>query len=148
MDLATARTIMHEFVNADKTFTMSGPEGFEDLAALSPETDTRYFRQIEMTEYGLGRFGLLLYVYSQELDKSVIYSSKFEKLIGKSAKAYDKQNVKLAREDKKFFLGVGLLDEGTDLLRVLATFAKLTLGVSQFEEYLNKKLKLSLVTKH
>ena len=148
MDLATARTIMHEFVNADKTFTMCGPEGFEDLAALSPETDTRYFRQIEMTEYGLGRFGLLLYVYSQELDKSVIYSSKFEKLIDKSAKAYDKQNVKLAREDKKFFLGVGLLDEGTDLLRVLATFAKLTLGVSQFEEYLNKKLKLSLVTKH
>lgn len=147
MDLSQARRVMAEFAESSRNFSLSGPPGYEDLVAVSPETETRYFRQIEMTEHGQGNFGFLLYVYSQELDNATRLSSKFEKLIAKSAKNYEKQNVKLAKDGKKFFLGVALLDDSTDLLRLLATFSKLALGVQLFEQLLNKKLRLNLPSK-
>lgn len=147
MELSTARQLMQEIVEASKDFNLAGPEGFEDVIATCPETEHSYFKQIEMTEHGQGNFGLLLYVYSQELDGSVVYSSKFNRLLEKSARTYEKQNVKLGTDGKKFFLGLVLQDGQTDLLRILTALSKLTLGVSLFEEHISKKMKLDLKPK-
>lgn len=148
MELSTARQLMQELVDASKDFKLAGPEGFEDVIATCSETEDRYFKQVEMTDHGLGNFGLLLYVYSQELDGSVIYSSKFNRLMEKSARTYEKQNVKLGVDGKKFFLGLVLQDSQTDLLRILTALSKLTLGVSLFEEHVSKKMKLDITPKH
>lgn len=147
MELGAAREVMSRLVDVSMEFKMVGPDGFEDIVVHSPETGVSYFKQIEITEYTPGNFGLLLYVYSQDLDETTVGSSKFEKMLKKSAKVYDRQNVKLARDGNKFFLGIGLFNEGTDLLRVLETFSQLTMGVLLFEELLNKKLGLDLLFK-
>lgn len=147
MDLSSARQLVQEFVEASKEFTFAGPEGFKDVVVTSEETDIRYFRQLVMTEHGLGNFGLLLYVYSQQLDENTVQSKKFRKLLDKSARLYEKQNVKLALDGNKFFLGVALLDNSTTLLRLLGSFAKLSEGVYLFEEHLNQKMELNLKSK-
>lgn len=147
MELSTARQLVKELVEASKNFKLAGPEGFEDVVATCSETEDRYFKQLEMTETGLGDFGLLLYVYSQELDGAVIYSTKFNKLLNKSSQRYERQNVKLGVDGNTFFLGLVLQDSQTDLLRILSALLGLTEGVSLFEEHLSKKLKLELKPK-
>lgn len=147
MDLALARQLIAEFVEASKEFSLAGPNGFEDIVVKSEETDLRYFRQLEMTDNGLGNFGLLLYVYSQPLDENTVQSKKFRKLLDKSARIYEKQNVRLALDGNQFFLGVALLDNSTTLLRLLGSFAKLTEGVHLFEVHLNQKMGLNIKSK-
>jgi hypothetical protein len=148
VELSTVRQLMKELVEASKEFKLAGPEGFEDLIATGSETEYRYFKQVEMTEHELGNFGLILYVYSQELDEAVIYSTKFNKILNKSALRYEKQNVKLGVVGKKFFMGLVLQADQTDLLRMLSALSGLNLGVSLFEEHISKKLKLDLEPKH
>jgi hypothetical protein len=147
VELGAAREVMHRLVDVSKEFKMAGPEGYEDILVLSPETGISYFKSIEITEYTPGNFGLIVYVYSQDFDERTLSTSKFEKILNKFAKVYDRQNVKLARDGNKFFLGVGLFNEETDLRRVLDAFSELAMGVLRLEELLNKKLGLDLFFK-
>ena len=148
MNFENAKRLLLEVVESVPNFILEGPDTAEFLVASAPETEVLYRKHIELQAFGRYDFGLLLYVYSQDLQESVIASGKFRRTLRRTASAYDKQNVKMDLDGNKFFLGVGLLGPSTDILRVMATLSNMTLGVTRFEEALNKKFRLSLAPKY
>lgn len=122
MELSTARQLMAEFVEARRDFSLSGPEGFEDIFASATEGDSEYSKYIQIWDEGYGKFSLLLSVHSQELASSTVTSLKFNKILSKSAKAYRKQNVLLGVDGQRFLLRLALVSEETDLLQISPRF--------------------------